>query len=120
MKLRWFCVVAAALLVAAEDAKKDLDKIQGTWHVVSVENDGAKRPDEVAKDMKMVIKGDKYTFTAGDMTESGTIKLDPSKKPATIDISITEGDDKGKTQLGIYQIEGDTFKICVDRPDAKE
>jgi uncharacterized protein (TIGR03067 family) len=124
MKLRWLCIVAAGLLVAAEDqkddAKKDLDKLQGTWKAESAEADGNALPDEVVKQMKLVVKGDKYTFTAGPMEEKGTLKLDPSKKPAEVDIMIEEGEDKGKTQLGLYQLDGDTFKICFGRAGEKE
>jgi uncharacterized protein (TIGR03067 family) len=65
----------------------------------------------------MVVKNEKYTFEIGDMTETGTLKLDPSKTPATLDIKIADGPDKGKTQLAIYKLDGDTFTLCFARPE---
>jgi uncharacterized protein (TIGR03067 family) len=49
-------------------------------------------------------------------SEEGTMKLDPTKKPATIDLAITSGNDKGKSQVGIYKIDGDSITICLARP----
>jgi uncharacterized protein (TIGR03067 family) len=41
----------------------------------------------------------------------GTVKLDPLKKPKAADWTIpTEGDLKGKTALGIYDVDKDTWK----------
>ena len=47
------------------------------------------------------------------------IAIDPSQKPKTIDYEMTEGFTKGKKQLGIYELEGDTFKSCFGRPGAE-
>ena len=47
---------------------------------------------------------------------AGTVKLDPTTKPKAAEIAFTEGEHKGKTRLGIYEIEGDTFRVCCARP----
>jgi uncharacterized protein (TIGR03067 family) len=52
----------------------------------------------------------------GRMFLKAKIALDPSKKPKTIDYQMTDGFTKGKTQLGIYELEGDTFKACFSKP----
>jgi len=49
----------------------------------------------------------------------GTQKLDPSKSPKTIDMTLTEGPNKGAVMLGIYEIDGDTLKACFD-PQGKK
>jgi hypothetical protein len=36
----------------------------------------------------------------------------------TIDLTIVEGDDAGKTQLGIIEVTGDTFQAALDTPGA--
>lgn len=47
--------------------------------------------------------------------------MDGAKNPKTIDMIFTEGPEKGKTSLGIYELDGDNLKICLglvgrDRP----
>ena len=46
-------------------------------------------------------------------TPSPTVKLDPSQKPKEADWKITtEGGLKGRSALGIYDVDKDTFKHC--------
>ena len=125
--MKWMLLPAAlavGLLVAGDakdDAvKKDMEALQGKWQIVSLERDG--KSTDVAKDAVRVIKDDKYTVTPRPgVTIEGTFKIDPSAKPKTIDVTPTTGDNKGKTSLGIYEIDGDALKICwapsgKDRP----
>jgi len=54
-------------------------------------------------------------------TYKGTFSIDPGKNPKTIDIKFTEGPEKGNTSLGIYELDGEDFKLCLtvtakDRP----
>lgn len=119
MKLRALLIVAAGLLIAAdakEDAKKELEKLKGTWVVTSAERDG-KQTDRLNGD-KMTIAGEGFVVTSKDGKElvKATIKLDPSKKPKTIDLTLTEGSDKDKVVLGIYALDGDKMKICLNEP----
>ena len=41
-----------------------------------------------------------------------TCLLDPTKKPKTIDMKVTKGPDRGKTNSGIYLLDGDNLKTC--------
>ena len=66
------------------------------------------------KALSLVIKGDTYTVMVGDVVDKGTTKRDASKTPKTIDIVGTEGPNKGKTILGIYELNGDTLRVCYD------
>jgi uncharacterized protein (TIGR03067 family) len=45
--------------------------------------------------------------------------LDPTKKPKAIDAVRSEGMDKGKPMLGIYELEGESQKVCF-APVGKE
>jgi uncharacterized protein (TIGR03067 family) len=112
---------AALCLVAADEkkdtAKGDLDKLQGTWKVVAVTIDGNKQPADEADKGELVQKGDAYEFTMGGRTHSGTIKLDPTKKPKSIVRTSTSCDDKDKTYPGIYEVEGDDYKVCFSTGD---
>ena len=53
------------------------------------------------------------------MIEAAKQKLDPSKSPKTLDAAVTEGPNKGGVILGIYEISGDTLKVCFD-PEGKK
>ncbi len=37
-----------------------------------------------------------------------------------IDLTIVEGDDAGKTQVGIVEVDGDKLRICFAIPGATE
>ncbi|MFL5244600.1 MAG: TIGR03067 domain-containing protein [Gemmataceae bacterium] len=100
-------------LVAAPAPDGDLDKIQGTWKVESVES-GGRTLVEPYKDWTFNIKDDKLTIKVGDKIRSEyTIKIDPDKKPKTIDLTRKVGD-QTLTELGIYELDGDTWKVCND------
>src|SRR6476620_6271160 len=117
-------VVLAFVMISsawAEDnaavIKQDLARLQGEWSMVSGSADGQPMPEEMRKQMKRVCKGDEATTTMGNQVYlKAKITLDPSKKPKTIDYEMTEGFTKGKTQLGIYELEDDTFKSCFAKP----
>jgi uncharacterized protein (TIGR03067 family) len=81
---------------------------------MTAELGGKKFPDEIRKLTKLEIKGDKYTVTVGTVVDRGTLKLNPSAKPKTMDIVGSEGPNKGKTYQCIYELDGDTLRICYD------
>ena len=63
------------------------------------------------------MKGKRFaSFVAGKLVH-GDFKIDPLAKPKTIDIIFTEGPGKGHSQKGIYELDGDTQKICIAMPD---
>lgn len=105
---------------APKDDKDDLKKFEGDWTFTAWEASGQTLPQEALDIAKWSVKGDKYTFEMGEVKEEGTIKLDPAKKPATIDFAITSGNDKGKDQPGIYKVDGETITICLARPGGKD
>ena len=109
-------VLAAGLLVAADAPSEDAKKLEGTWVLTAGDNDGKKLAEEVLKSGRLTIDGDKHTVKVGDTTYKGTHKLDPTKKPKTMDITDTEGPFKDKTVLAIFELDGDEFKICYSLP----
>ena len=114
-------VSIACFLTAAgngpDAVKKDMAQLQGEWTMVSGEIDTQAMPADLLKDSKRVAKGDETTVTIGGMLfMKAKFTIDPSKKPKTIDYMMTEGLTKGKTQLGIYELDGNTVKFCFAKP----
>lgn len=119
-------VLTVGLLIAADPkddaAMKDLDKLQGTWILVSAERDGKKMSEEEVKKTKITFKNDTFVFP--DASEIGTsqkgiIKFDPSKTPKWMDSKATNDTAKGDLSLGIYEIAGDDYKVRF-APSGKE
>ena len=110
-------LTAGLSLAAGDGNKKALDmeyaKLEGTWHVLSLEVDGMKIPKETIKESKLIIKGKEFTMKEKVATYKGTFSIDPSKKPKTIDVKFREGPEKGNTSLGIYELDGDDLKLCL-------
>jgi uncharacterized protein (TIGR03067 family) len=110
-------LLAVAASVRADDAKKDLDAMQGSWVLVSSDFNGQKTPEDQLKSIRRTIKDDKITITIGEMEiYQGTFKLDASKKPKAIDVTMNTGQNKGQVSLGIYEFDGETMKVCMAGP----
>jgi uncharacterized protein (TIGR03067 family) len=97
------------------DVEKELKKFQGTWTFESVEVGGKEIPAAEFKGITVTFEGDKYAVKKGDeVIQAATLKLDPSKSPKTLDVTVAEGPNKGAVMLGIYEIDGETLKVCFD------
>ena len=99
-----FSAVLVLMLAAsafAQDAAPERKLLDGAWLPTKAELGGDPFPDEIVKSIKLVIEGDKYTVTVGKGVDKGTTKIDPSKKPKTMDIIGVDGPNKGKTFLAI-------------------
>ena len=102
------------------EVAKERKKFQGTWTFESVEAGGKEVPAAAFKGITVTFEGDKYTVKKGDeVIQAATQKLDPSKSPKALDVTVAEGPNKGAVMLGIYEISGDTLKVCFD-PEGKK
>jgi len=124
----------AAFLVAADPADKDKDKggaadkdkaaLKGKWEPISSESGGNKDDESEYKQYRVVFDGDKFTILkSGETHMKGTFKLDPAQTPKRIDMTIEDGpdgDSKGKTLAGIYELKDDELKWCFVPPDLGE
>src|SRR5437899_12122809 len=78
------------------DVEKELKKFHGVWTFESVESGGKKAPADQLKGLTLTFAGDKYTVKKGDeVIQAGKQKLDPSKSPKAIDVTVTAGLNKG-------------------------
>jgi uncharacterized protein (TIGR03067 family) len=110
-------VITTCLVAADKDdkAKEDKQKLQGAWKLMSFEIAGKGDDDAKDENRELVIDGDKITIkNEGKEVGQESFTLDPSKKPKAIDFLTLTGDEKDKRRLGIYELDGDNLKICVD------
>jgi uncharacterized protein (TIGR03067 family) len=115
-------MIAVVVLVGAagvqDDTKKEMSQLEGAWSMVSGEANGLSMPKETVKGGKRVAKDGETTITIGGQVYfSAKFSIDPTKKPKTIDYIMTAGPTKGKTHLGVYELEGDTVRFCFAAPD---
>ncbi len=114
LSIGFMALLAVCGVTAQDTVPKELVPIQGTWVITSANDQDVAGQ---GMDVALVVVGDKYTQTTnGAVDERGTLKLDMSKKPATLDLTIVEGDDAGKLQLGIVEITGNTMRGKLSAP----
>jgi RNA polymerase sigma factor (sigma-70 family) len=100
-----------------EEAKKELDKLQGTWRVVGAEEEGNPIHQEDLKEAKetFVVKGGKMTYCRdGKVHVTMKITLDPGETPKAMDLAFTDGKEKGYKNHAIYELKGDTLKLRMN------
>jgi uncharacterized protein (TIGR03067 family) len=101
----------------AEAVKQEWGKLNGTWEVVRSTSDGEEVSLPRKVKLALTLKDGKYTFRQGDeVIEEGTVKIDPTTTPKSMEISAATGPDKGKTFRSIYEVKGDTQRVCEAPP----
>jgi uncharacterized protein (TIGR03067 family) len=121
MGLSMLMVLGACFSACAhvdEDMDKEIQKLEGTWVFISIEVDGKDAAKEVVKNAKLTIRGRRFSLVYDQEFHNGIITVDPSKRPKTIDVIYSSGDEKGKKSLGIYEIRNDSLKVCIGVIDA--
>jgi len=114
--------VAAAKPGTTEGANaKEYRAFEGTWRTVSIRAEGKDLPAERFKTSRLICKGRDFTAINDKGTTRGTFLVDAIKSPKTMDITIIDGATKGVIYRGIYELKGDTYKLCSsptgkDRP----
>lgn len=97
----------------------DVDALQGTWHPVSMEQNGKPLPAEQIKQIKLTIKQLNFTFESGTDSHSGQYFIDPGKSPKELNIVIHKGAEAGKIYLAIYKLESGKMIQCMEVSNKK-
>ena len=117
-------LLAACPATKEDEAKKEVEKLQGKWQCISVEAEGQTLPEDVVKIWSLTFKNDLITLWLGDEPGwKGKFTLDPSKKPKAIDVTLMEIDGKKveeKVILGIYEVDKNGLKLIARAARVKE
>ena len=119
-------ILATSTLVfagdAAQDAARDRLNLQGTWQVVAAENEGKAIPREEIVQMEVIFSGDRVLIRGEDKDAKKreaipkfTFTLDPAHNPKHIDFKYLDAPKKGLVEQGIYHLDGNDLKICMQQ-----
>ncbi len=101
----------------AAEFEKELDTLQGNWTMVASDGPRGKKSaeDMIQHPGSVEIDGNKMRIYVKDLHDlEGVAGFDSTATPKTIDfLNVSDGDPyKGKTALGIYELQGDTLRFC--------
>lgn len=97
------------LVVAAPAPGSDaVAELQGRWELVSVEAEGKADAVEGARP-RVEIVGDKFRYGGEDLA---SISAEPDATPKAIDLRFHA---TMRVYEGVYAIEGDSLKVCLNR-----
>ena len=133
MKLLLIAAIAASLSYTADAAEKgtpakpgdakpgkaapdDSKATQGVWKPIAAVLGGVRLPDDALKTITLKITGDNYEVTIdGEKPDKGTCTHDLSTNPKRMTIKSTDGPNRGKTFLAIYEMrDADSLRVCYD------
>lgn len=93
--------------------KKDIDRLQGIWNIVSLEMDGRTVPTGALGGASIAVDGDRFISNGMGAAYEGTIELNSSATPKTFDLKFTTGPEKGNTNPGIYELGAKQWRLCI-------
>jgi uncharacterized protein (TIGR03067 family) len=109
----WLCCQAVRVVHAQADADNGIKELQGKWRAVEMQTAGISTPKDVLEKARLEIKDDKCIWLSGGPVDvKSRLRLDPSKSPKEIDLTILDGESKGSTFPGIYALEKGQLRIC--------
>lgn len=94
--------------------EKDYALFNGVWAFDLVEVNGATQPGVPFETNKMIVVSAERRFIVvqGKKITRGVFQMDPTRTPKQIDVTATNSKGKTLTTLAIYELEGDTYKVC--------
>jgi len=111
--------IAVSSSTFAADSSDDAKAIQGNWKPIKAELAGQPMPEAVLKSISLKLDNGRYEVFVGEQPDRGTYTLDSATAPKGMSVSGTEGPNNGKTFPAIYELHGDTLRICYDLSGAR-
>jgi uncharacterized protein (TIGR03067 family) len=104
---------------STDSAQAEDPSFDGTWQVETAEMGGKPMGDDFVKSTTLTIDGENYTVMVSGGADKGTTKVDKTTSPKSMDIMGTDGPNKGKTFLAIYEWNDGKLKVCYDLSGAE-
>jgi uncharacterized protein (TIGR03067 family) len=90
-----------------------LRSMEGTWGFRSLEVDGAAVPDSMLTNSSLLIDGDRFRMESTEATYEGIFTIDVGQLPHHINIDFVEGPEAGNRCEGVFELDGDRFRLCL-------
>lgn len=101
---------------APEAVRQEMAWLEGEWSMVAGRRDGRAMPEDLVKESRRVARaGETIVTVGGALFFRARYTIDPASRPKAIDYRLTDGPNKGKTLLGIYELHGDAVRFCFAR-----
>jgi uncharacterized protein (TIGR03067 family) len=97
----------------------DTKAVQGYWKPAKAELAGQPMTDALLRSISLKLDNGTYEVFVGAEPDRGTYTLDSVTVPKGMTITGTDGPNSGKTFPAIYELKGDTLRICYDLSGAK-
>jgi len=120
MKLSYagLLVLTVTLGSGAAEPKPDAQKaalkvLQGTWTIVSIENQGKQSAADQLPKAIIVVAGTQMSANEAGFKFKFALRVHPDTQPQALDLELGE---EGKTKdvlEGICAVEGDMLKLCL-------
>lgn len=88
----------------------DAAGLQGAWALATLQINGQEMPPGGG----LEIAGDRFRAVGMGAEYAGTVELDETATPAHLDLVFTVGPEAGNRNRGIYELDGDTLRICLN------
>lgn len=118
-----FFILALAGCRAFAGGADDAKMLEGTWEIEDLIAYGKKVDVNTIKGTKFIFAKDKLTIQPPNdkleefVPRNFSFKLDPSKKPAEVELTVLDAKDKGLKSVGIYELKDKTLRWCQSDAD---
>ena len=109
------CLVFCASLQAFGDEPSDETKaLNGVWLPVTAELAGVPMPDAVLKTITLKMDNGKYEVSVAGELDKGVYRVNATVNPKTVTVTGMAGPNAGKIFPAIYDLQGETLRVCYD------
>ncbi len=111
MRLSAPMAICCVFLLAAAEAPTTQPILDGVWVATSARFDGQEAPDDVLRDLSIVIRNERMS-PLRQPNDVAKVVVDRTKSPMWFDTI----DAQGQVNKGIFELSGDSLRLCSAWP----